>query len=205
MSSVLSNIFGVAWGKFIQTGTFDSHARFETRFCHTGSTNTSSLWFVDTCRFKTTSSKWRKLGRCLSGQIVANTELQNKQDLPTVCRSLLFVQPTLPHYGVRVLFCFVFCQANSKAPKAEQVFPHATCNNHSFVVLFVDWSIMKLMLQLGKVQLQGLMRNIECSSQGVWVAEVPPTERVDEFCPCHPMCLAQWNDGKIILTSLPYQ
>ena len=27
---------------------FDSHACFETRFCHTGSTNTRSLWFVDT-------------------------------------------------------------------------------------------------------------------------------------------------------------
>ena len=39
------------------------------------------------------------------------------------------------------------------------------------------------------------MRSIECSSQGVWLAEVPPTERVDEFPPCHPMCLAQWNDG----------
>ena len=25
------------------------------------------------------------------------------------------------------------------------------------------------------------MRSTECSSQGVWVAEVPPTERVDEF------------------------
>ena len=35
-----------------------------------------------------------KLGRFLNGQIVANTELQNKQDLPTICRSLLFVQPT---------------------------------------------------------------------------------------------------------------
>ena len=39
---------------------------------------------------------------------------------------------------------------------------------------------MKLMLQFGKVQLQGLMRSTECSSQGVWVAKVPPTERVDE-------------------------
>ena len=48
---------------------------------------------------------------------------------------------------------FFFCQANSKAPKVEQVFPYATSNNHSFVVLFVDWSIMKLMLQFGKVQL----------------------------------------------------
>ena len=36
---------------------------------------------------------------------------------------------------------------------------------------------MKLMLQFGKVQLQGSMRSIEYSSQGVWVAEVPP---------CHP-------------------
>ena len=35
------------------------------------------------------------------------------------------------------------------------------------------------------------MRTIEDSSQGVFVAEVPPTERVDEFPPCHPMCLAQ--------------
>ena len=26
---------------------------------------------------------------------------------------------------------------------------------------------------------------------GVWVAEVPPTERVDEFPPYQPMCLAQ--------------
>ena len=42
---------------------------------------------------------------------MANTELQNKQDLPTVCQSLLLVQPTL-------WFC---CQANSKAPKAGQV------------------------------------------------------------------------------------
>ena len=42
------------------------------------------------------------------------------------------------------------------------------------------------------------MRSTECSSQGVWVSEVPPTERVDEFPPCHPMCLDQWNDGKII-------
>ena len=68
--------------------------------------------------------KMAKLGRFLSGQIVAKTELQNKQDL----QQLLFVQPTL----------WVFCQANSKAPKVEQVFLHATCNNHSFVVLFVD-------------------------------------------------------------------
>ena len=36
---------------------------------------------------------------------------------------------------------------------------------------------MKLMLQFGKVQLQGLMRSIEYSSQGVWVAEFPqPSE-----------------------------
>ena len=42
------------------------------------------------------------------------------------------------------------------------------------------------------------MHSIEYSSQGVWVAEVTPTERVEEFPPCHPMCLAQWNDGKII-------
>ena len=61
--------------------------------------------------------------------IVANTELQNKQDLPTVCWSLLFVQPTLR---------FFVCQANSKAPKVEQFFPYATSNNHSFAVLFVD-------------------------------------------------------------------
>ena len=27
---------------------------------------------------------------------------------------------------------------NSKAPKVGQVFLYATCNNHSFVVLFVD-------------------------------------------------------------------
>ena len=33
--------------------------------------------------------------------------------------------------------------------------------------------------------------SIEYSSQGVWVAEVPPTKRVDEFPPCQPMCLAQ--------------
>ena len=46
----------------------------------------------------------------------------------------------------------VCCQVNSKAPKVGQVFPYATCNNHSFAVLFVDWSIMKLMLQFEKVQ-----------------------------------------------------
>ena len=48
MSSVPFKHFRVAWGKFIQTGTFDSHARFETQFCHTGTTNTCSLRFVDT-------------------------------------------------------------------------------------------------------------------------------------------------------------
>ena len=87
-------------------------------------------------------------------------------------RSLVFVQPTL---------CF-FCQANMRhRTKVGPFFPYANCNNHSFVVLFVDWSVMKLMLQSGKVQLQELMRSTECSSQGVWVAEVPPTKRVDEF------------------------
>ena len=45
---------------------------------------------------------------------------------------------------------------------------------------------MKPMLQFGKVQLIGSMRSFECSSQGVWVAEVPTTERVAEFPPCHP-------------------
>ena len=79
----------------------------------------------------------------LSGQIVANAKLQNKQHLPTVFDPCFSYNP---HYGF-------FCQANSKAPKVEQVFSHATCNNHSFVVSFVDWSIMKLMLQIGKVQL----------------------------------------------------
>ena len=73
----------------------------------------------------------------LSGQIVANTELQNKQDLPTVFGPCFSYNP---HYvvvfGFLLLFCF--CQMNSEAPKVEQVFPHATCNNHLFVVLFVD-------------------------------------------------------------------
>ena len=43
--------------------------------------------------------------------------------------------------------------AKRKAPKIGQVFPYTIWNNHSFVVLFVDWSIMKLMIQFGKVQL----------------------------------------------------
>ena len=51
----------------------------------------------------------------------SNTELQNEPDQPTVCRSLLSVQPTL-------WFC---CQANSKAPKVGQVFLYAACSNHS--------------------------------------------------------------------------
>ena len=79
----------------------------------------------------------------LGGQIVANTELENTQDLPTVCRSLLFVQPTFFSFFLSFFFFFFFffffsCQVNSKAPKVGQVFPYATCNNHSFVVLFVD-------------------------------------------------------------------
>ncbi len=32
------------------------------------------------------------------------------------------------------------------------------------------------------------MRSIESSSQGVWMSEVPPTERVDEFLSYHPVC-----------------
>ena len=35
------------------------------------------------------------------------------------------------------------------------------------------------------------MRSTEYSSQSVWVAEVPPTKRVDEFPLCHLMCLSQ--------------
>ena len=32
-----SSLNRVAWGKLVQTGTFDLHPRgFETRFCHTG-------------------------------------------------------------------------------------------------------------------------------------------------------------------------
>ena len=57
------------------------------------------------------------------------TQLQNKQDLPTVCQSLLSVQPTL-------WFC---CRANNKAPKVVQAFPYATCNNHSHL-LFSLWT-----------------------------------------------------------------
>ena len=68
------------------------------------------------------------LRRFVSGQIVANTELQNKQDLPTVFGPCFSYNP----HDV------VFCQVNNNAPKVEQVFPYATCNNHSFVVLFVD-------------------------------------------------------------------
>ena len=33
------------------------------------------------------------------------------------------------------------------------------------------------------------MRSIEYSSQGVWVAEVPPTKRVDEFPPFATLCV----------------
>ena len=94
------------------------------------STNkTTNEWLLQVACRKTYSTLGALLFACQ----------KNKQDL----QQLLFVQPTL----------WVFCQANSKAPKVEQVFPHATCNNHSFVVLFMDWSIMKLMLKFGKVQL----------------------------------------------------
>ena len=37
----------------------------------------------------------------------------------------------------------------------------------------------------GTVQLQGLMRSTECSSQGVWMTEAPSAERVDEVPPRH--------------------
>ena len=39
--------YRVVWGKSVQTGKLDLHARFETRFYQTGSTSTSSLLFVD--------------------------------------------------------------------------------------------------------------------------------------------------------------
>ena len=38
-----------------QTGTFESHSCFEPQFCHTGSTSTSSLRFVDTFNQSQTS------------------------------------------------------------------------------------------------------------------------------------------------------
>ena len=44
---------------------------------------------------------------------------------------------------------------------------------------------MKLMLQFGKVQLEGLMHSTECGSQGVWMTEVPPTQGVDKVPPWH--------------------
>ena len=59
----------------------------------------------------------------------SNTELQNKPDQPTVCWSLLSVQPTL-------WFC---CQVNSKASKVGQVFPYTTCNSQS-PLLFSLWT-----------------------------------------------------------------
>ena len=78
-------------------------------------------------------------------------------------------------------FC---CQANSKAPKlVGQVFPYAACNNHSRL-LFCFWTdpLWSWCYSFEKFNCKpGLIRSIECSSQGVWVAEVSPTERVDEF------------------------
>ena len=75
--------------------------------------------------------KMPKLGRFLSGPIVANIELQNKQDLPTVFGPCFSYNP---HY----VFVGFICQANSRAPKVGQGFPHATCNNQSF--LFCLWT-----------------------------------------------------------------
>ena len=66
----------------------------------------------------------------------------------------LFVQP-------RLWFCF---RAHSKAPREGQVFPNATCNNHSLVVLFVDWSIMKLCYSLEKFNCRGWCRPLGRSS-----------------------------------------
>ena len=48
MSSVLSNILGWPGGNVSKQVRLYSHAHFETWLCHTGSTNTCSLWFVDT-------------------------------------------------------------------------------------------------------------------------------------------------------------
>ena len=48
-------LFRVAWGKFIQTGIYDVHAHFETKFCHLDSTNTNWFWFVDTFDHSQTS------------------------------------------------------------------------------------------------------------------------------------------------------
>ena len=46
--------------------------------------------------------------------------------------------PYNPHYVVVVVVVVVLLFLPRECPKVEQVFPHATCNNHSFVVLFVD-------------------------------------------------------------------
>ena len=52
----------------------------------------------------------------------------SKQDLPTIFGPCFSYNP----------HCGFFCQANSKTPKVEQVFPHAVCNDHSLVFcLFV--------------------------------------------------------------------
>ena len=131
----------------------------------------------------------------------------SKQTRSTNSMSVLAFRTTHTMFFVCLLLLF-FCQANSNVPKVEQVFPYATCNNHLTVVLFVDWSIMKLMIQFGKVQLYGLMRSIEYSYynwQGVWVAEVPPNQASGRISPMPPYVFGSWNDGKIILMSLRYQ
>ena len=74
------------------------------------------------------SSKLRKLGGFLSGRSWQTNFKTNK-----ICEQ--YVGPYFsynPHYG------FVAKRISSKVPKVGQVFPYATCNNHSFVVLFVD-------------------------------------------------------------------
>ena len=57
------------------------------------------------------------------------------------------------------------CKWIARLPKYDRFSPDATCNNHSFVVFFVDWSCVIL------------------SSRCFGVVKVPPTERLDKFPP----------------------
>ena len=129
---------------------------------------------------------------------MANTELQNKQDLPTICRSLLFVQPTL-------WFC---CQTNIKAPKVDRF--SCTLIVKITRLLFCLWTdpLWSWWYSLEKFNCRGWCVVLSAFH---WVqftrclgGRSSPNQASGRIPPCHPVCLAQWNDGKIILMSLRY-
>jgi len=125
----------------------------------------------------------------------------SKQTRSANSMSVLGFRTTHTMFFCFLFFVFVFCQANSKAPKEEQVFPYAT-----LVCSFV----------CGLIHYEADVTVWKSSIVGVdawyWVqftkclgGRSSPNQASGRISPMPPYVFVSRNDDKIILTSLRYQ